>query len=804
MNNIVIRIGSRESRLAVKQSELIIEEIKKVLPQAHIDLVTMKTTGDMVLDQSLELVGGKGLFVKELDMALVEKRCDLTVHSLKDMPMEVPGDLPILLYSKREDERDVLVLRKGLTELPVNPVIGTFSRRRTIQAAAIYPDAEFKGIRGNLNTRLKKLDDGEYDALILAAAGMVRMGFSHRIFRYFSTEEIIPSAGQGIMVVQGRREAGYEFLKAANDDDSEVMALAERAFVRTLNGGCSSPTAACSEVRGDILKIRGLYYDEATESYRTAAIEGSVRRPEELGIRLALSLKAKHEKECNTTGKVWLLGAGPGDAELLTIKGKQILEKAQVVIYDALVGDGVLGWIPETSKQIYVGKRGGFHASTQEEINEILISEGKTGKRVVRLKGGDPFVFGRGSEEATALKEHGIPFEIIPGVTSAVAVPAYCGIPVTHRGTASSFHVITGHLKNGEPIQLDYEALVRIGGTLIFLMGLSSAEAICNGLLHAGMDAAMPAALLQEGTTSRQKKVISVLGNLIEDGRNAAIKAPAIIVIGEVCALSKMCEWAEEKSLFGKKVLVTRPAKRAGQMAAKLREAGAEAVELPAINTRLIPGNTPLKTALSQIGRFDWLAFTSPTGVELFFDYLKEQKEDIRFLSHVKIAVIGKGTKDMLESRGIYADYMPERFYAAELGAGLAGRMKEKETLLILRAEEASKELLIPLDKKKINYEDVALYETTYAAECQQTFRVRKLLKEKQFDFVTFTSASTISGFMKTLHPDKEELSGFTAICIGEQTAKRAEQEGMNYVISKIPSMDSMVECISGLCQALS
>lgn len=503
--------------------------------------------------------------------------------------------------------------------------------------------------------------------------------------------------------------------------------------------------------------------------------------------------------ERNTTGKVWLLGAGPGDAGLLTVKGKQILENAQVVIYDALVGDGVLGWIPETSKQIYVGKRGGAHERTQAEINEILINEGRTGKRVVRLKGGDPFVFGRGSEEAAALREHGIPFEIIPGVTSAVAVPAYCGIPVTHRGTASSFHVITGHLKNGEPVQLDYEALVRIGGTLIFLMGLSSAETICRGLLHAGMDAAMPAAFLQEGTTARQKKVISVLGNLIEDGRKAGIKAPAIIAIGEVCALSENCGWAEEKPLFGKKILVTRPSKRAGQMAEKLREAGAEVVELPAIKTRLIPGNTPLCTALSQISRFDWLAFTSPTGVELFFDYLKEQKEDIRILSHVKIAVIGNGTGDMLGSHGIYADYMPERFYAADLGAGLAKRMKEKETLLILRAREASKELLIPLDREKIEYEDVALYETSYAAECQQTFRVRKLLNEKQFDFVTFTSASTVNGFMNTLHPEKEELSGFTAVCIGEQTAKSAEREGMSYVISKIPSMDSMVDCISGL-----
>ena len=257
----------------------------------------MKTTGDRILNQSLDKIGGKGLFVKELDLALMEGRSDLSVHSLKDMPMEIPEELPILAYSPREDNRDVLVLREGLSELPAHPVIGTGSARRKIQAARIYPDAEFKGIRGNIHTRLRKLDSGEYDALILAAAGMIRMGLQDRISRYFSVEEIIPPAGQGIMAVQGRKDDSYPFLIKINSPKSQAMAEAERSFVKTLDGGCSSPIAACALIEGDRLKLRGLYFEEKSGRWVVGSREGSVQGPAELGRSLALRLKSEIEQE---------------------------------------------------------------------------------------------------------------------------------------------------------------------------------------------------------------------------------------------------------------------------------------------------------------------------------------------------------------------------------------------------------------------------------------------------------------------------------------------------------------------------
>lgn len=292
-----VRVASRDSLLAVRQAELVMEAVRKASPETELTLVTMKTTGDRILNQSLDKIGGKGLFVKELDLALMEGRSDLSVHSLKDMPMEIPEELPILAYSPREDNRDVLVLREGLSELPAHPVIGTGSARRKIQAARIYPDAEFKGIRGNIHTRLRKLDSGEYDALILAAAGMIRMGLQDRISRYFSVEEIIPPAGQGIMAVQGRKDDSYPFLIKINSPKSQAMAEAERSFVKTLDGGCSSPIAACALIEGDRLKLRGLYFEEKSGRWVVGSLEGSVQGPAELGRSLALRLKSEIEQE---------------------------------------------------------------------------------------------------------------------------------------------------------------------------------------------------------------------------------------------------------------------------------------------------------------------------------------------------------------------------------------------------------------------------------------------------------------------------------------------------------------------------
>jgi len=286
-----IYIGSRESKLAIVQSQLVINEIHKNYPELEIQLITMKTTGDMILDRSLDKIGGKGLFVKELDKALLDGRTVLSVHSLKDMPIEIPKQLPILAYSKREDARDALLLPLGQTKLNLDLPVGCSSRRRMIQLKKLYPKIKFKNIRGNVITRINKLDNGEYSGLVLAAAGLKRLNLENRINHYFETDEIIPAAGQGILALQGKTGIDYSFLDKFNDLDSERMAICERAFIRRLNGGCSSPIAAHSAILGNKIKLTGLYYDEHTNTYITDSMQSDIKYCEELGIELANKLK---------------------------------------------------------------------------------------------------------------------------------------------------------------------------------------------------------------------------------------------------------------------------------------------------------------------------------------------------------------------------------------------------------------------------------------------------------------------------------------------------------------------------------
>ena len=388
MSSTTVVIGSRESRLAVIQSEMVRDYIEKNNDGLKAELLTMKTTGDIILDRTLDKVGGKGLFVKELDRALLDGRSELSVHSLKDMPMEVPEELPLLAFSKREDPRDALVLPQGVTELDKTKPIGCSSLRRTLQLAELFPDMECKSVRGNVQTRLKKLDSGEYSALVLAAAGLKRLGLTHRISRYFEPEEMLPAAGQGILTVQGRKGNDYSYLEGYGDADSTCAALAERSFVRFLDGGCSSPVAAHAVVDQEKIVLTGLYYEEETGAYKKGSLEGTREEAEELGVRLAKKLREECRKEHMTAkekeqetdkkpcaGKVWLVGAGPGDIGLFTLKGMETLKNAQVVVYDSLVGQGVLSQIPAGVRLINVGKRASHHIMPQEQINQVLVDE---------------------------------------------------------------------------------------------------------------------------------------------------------------------------------------------------------------------------------------------------------------------------------------------------------------------------------------------------------------------------------------------------------------------------------------------
>lgn len=795
-----IIIGSRESRLAVIQAEMVQDYLQKTLPQKTIEILTMKTTGDKILNQALERAGGKGLFVKELDHALLEKRSDLSVHSLKDVPTELPEELPLLAFSRREDPRDALILPEGATEIDFSRPVGCSSKRRMVQFQKLYPQAKFETIRGNVQTRLKRLDSGEFSATILAAAGLKRLGLEYRISRYFEPDEMIPAAGQGILAVQGRAGEDYSWLKGYNDRGGEACAKAERAFVYGLGGNCSDPIAAHATVEGETLHLRAFYQNEATGAVYTGSRSGSVRDPEHVGHALAAEFRAKQ----NGCGKVWLVGAGPSDPGLFTLKGRQVLEDAEVVVYDALVGPGILAMIPDTAETINVGKRSSHHTMRQEQISEVLAEKALEGKRVVRLKGGDPFLFGRGGEELEVLVREGVPYEVVPGVTSAIAVPAYQGIPVTHRDFCSSVHIITGHKREGEAYNIDFEALVRTKGTLVFLMGVSSLGAICDGLLKAGIRPEMPAALLARGTTAAQNRIVATVATLPETvARHGAI-TPAIIVVGEVCALADEFSWAEKRVLGGVRVFVTRPKELAGTLSLRLRKLGAEVVEIPAIQTKAREGGA-FAEALDTVDAFDWIVFTSPTGVRIFFEEMKRKKLDVRRLAKTRFAVIGSGSEKELEKYGFYGDLMPEVYDGEHLGMALAAVCEEELTkkdtekslrILIPRAAIGNQELISALAQVSgLEVSDVPTYDTYYGLDTEEETPALDLAAELSSggrDYVIFTSASTVKGFAAAAAGLDD--TKVRAICIGRQTKEAADALGMQTWMSEKASIDSLID----------
>ena len=493
-----------------------------------------------------------------------------------------------------------------------------------------------------------------------------------------------------------------------------------------------------------------------------------------------------------TTGKVWLVGAGPGDIGLFTKKGMEVLQNAEVVVYDSLVGQGVLSMIPKDAITINVGKRAGNHTLPQEGINQVLLEQAQKGYRVVRLKGGDPFLFGRGGEELVLLKEHQIPYEIVPGVTSPLAVPAYNGIPVTHRDFCSSLHIITGHKKAGMAYDIDFEALVRTKGTLVFLMGVTALEDICNCLMKAGMDADMPAAILQQGTTAGQKRIVATVGTLKAEVDRQGIETPAIIVVGKVCSLAKEFAWYEELPLAGYKVLLTRPRDLISSMAQKLREQGAEVLELPAIRTEATEDNEALRRAWKQMQQYQWLVFTSPTGVKVFFEQMKRECCDIRMLGTVKIAAIGEGTKKALRERGLFVDLMPEIYDGENLARTLAAELSGGENILIPRAEAGNLELVKILKEAGACVDDVATYRTCY--ESQDVIDEVAEFEKGKIDCAVFTSASTVRGFAEAVQG--LDFSKVKAACIGKQTRAEAEKYGMQTWMAKKATMDSLVQLV--------
>ena len=433
----------------------------------------------------------------------------------------------------------------------------------------------------------------------------------------------------------------------------------------------------------------------------------------------------------------------------------------------------------------------------QEDINKVLLEEAEKGNKVVRLKGGDPFLFGRGGEELELLSENGIPYEIVPGVTSPISVPAYNGIPVTHRDFCSSLHIITGHKRAGQEYDIDFKALTQTKGTLVFLMGIAALEDICKGLLAGGMDSDMPAAVLQKGTTAGQKRVVATVGTLKEEVDRQGIETPAIIVVGKVCSLADKFAWYEKLPLAGWKVLVTRPRQHISKTADLLRQKGAEVLELPSICTVPVEDNSRLYEAFEKLDTYQWIIFTSPAGVEIFFDEMDRKEMDVRSLGQAKIAVIGEGTKKKLKEHHLLADFVPDVYDGDTLGAELAKELQGSEKILIPRAEAGNKKLTELLEQTGAKVDDIATYTTCY--EKSRLIDEKKELETGSVDCVVFTSASTVKGFVEgTKGLDYTKVK---AACIGKQTKAAADAYGMQTRMAKKATIESLIELVEEMKQ---
>ncbi|MEE9495621.1 MAG: uroporphyrinogen-III C-methyltransferase [Desulfobacterales bacterium] len=496
--------------------------------------------------------------------------------------------------------------------------------------------------------------------------------------------------------------------------------------------------------------------------------------------------------------KVYLVGAGPGDPGLITVKGRECIQNADVIIYDYLAAPALLKHARKSAELIYVGKKGGDHTLSQDEINALIVEKAKSGGIVTRLKGGDPYIFGRGAEEAEVLFKAGISFEIVPGVTSAIAAAAYAGIPLTHRKLTSTLAFVTGHEDpDKEETGINWSSLATGIGTLVFFMGVKNLPNITKSLIDHGKSPDTPIALIRWGTTPGQKTVSGTLDTIVEKARIAGLKAPAIIVVGEVVNLRQTLKWFEDRPLLGKRIVVTRARQQASDLVRLLSDQGAECLEYPTIEIRPPKDPEPLKQAVENLSAYDWIVFTSVNGVIYFFEQLFAAGKDVRALGRMQTAAIGPATAERLLEFGLTSDIVPETYRAESVVEAFAKVKLKGKKILLPRAREARPILPKELTKMGATVHEIPAYETLKAVE--NTDDLVQKLKDNQIDLITFTSSSTVKNFKALLPPDdfKTLMQGVVIASIGPITSDTAAKLGFEVQIT------AESYTISGLVEAI-
>jgi uroporphyrinogen III methyltransferase/synthase len=493
-------------------------------------------------------------------------------------------------------------------------------------------------------------------------------------------------------------------------------------------------------------------------------------------------------------GKCFLVGAGPGDLGLVTLRAKECIERADLVVYDYLCNAEMLKWAPSEAEIIFAGKKASAHTLKQNEINNLLVEKARAGKQVVRLKGGDPFLFGRGAEEALALTEARIPFEIVPGVSSAIAGPAYAGIPVTHRGKTSHVTFFTGHEdpeKAGDFI--DFDALVRLGGTQVMLMGVERLEAITREMLERGANPETPVALVRWATTGRQQTLVGRLQGIAAQAQEKSFAAPAIAVFGDVVSFREKLHWFEKRELFGKRIVVTRTRTEAGVLSEQLRALGADVFELPTIEIQPPTDLRAFAELVQDAHNYDWIVFTSPNGVTAFFDIFYKLYDDAREIGGARVAAIGPGTAQRIKNFHIRVDLEPEEFVAEGLVRAFRKEGTiENQRILLARAERARDVLPKQLASLGAIVDEGFAYRTV--AETRDVTGARRRFVDEGADLITFTSSSTVENFLALSLKWPKEMQ---VASIGPITSKTVREHGLNVDIeARRHDIPGLVEAI--------
>ena len=477
------------------------------------------------------------------------------------------------------------------------------------------------------------------------------------------------------------------------------------------------------------------------------------------------------------TGRCYLVGAGPGDLGLVTLRAKQCIEQAEIIVYDCLCNPEMLNWASESAEIIYAGKKAGAHTLKQDEINAFLVEKTGAGKQVVRLKGGDPFLFGRGAEEAEALARAGLAFEIVPGVTSAIAAPAYAGIPVTHRGENSHVTFFTGHEDpSKEESRIDFRALAKLGGTQVMLMGVERMESIARKMINHGVRPDLPVALVRWGTTGRQQTLVGDLQNIARRIAENGFESPAVAIFGEVVTLREQLSWCETRPLFGKRIVVTRTRRQAGVLSEQLRLLGADVIELPTIRIEPPADLRAFAELVQDAHSYDWIVFTSPNGVAAFFEMFFKLYDDAREIGGAQIAAIGPATAQRVKDFHLKVDLQPEEFVAEAVAREFKKQGNiENLTILLARAQEARD--LLPKELEALGaIVDVAVaYRTVAETDDRTGARVR--LQENGADMITFTSSSTVENYLAL---GLKWPPGMRVASIGPVTSSTARNRGLS------------------------